>query len=61
MLLSAELRDNLEWFETSERCLFLKGNEQILSDLCSIGEESSKPNCVLGQYCFTRCGHFCFL
>ena len=36
MLLSTELRDNLEWFETSERCLFLRGNEQILSDLCSI-------------------------
>ena len=53
MLLSTKLRDNLEWFETSERCLFLRGNEQILSDLCSIGEESSKPNCVLGQHFFT--------
>ena len=30
MFLSTELRDNLGWFETSERCLFLRGNEQIL-------------------------------
>ena len=36
LLLSTELGDNLEWFETSERCLFLRENEQILSDLCSM-------------------------